>query len=149
MQDRIETSIDLKAPIARVWRAITDHEQFGAWFRVALDGPFVVGELSTGWITYPGYEHMKWEATVVAMETERLFSYRWCPYLNPEQDEGAEKPTTLVELRLEAIPGGTRVAITESGFSQLPDDHYTVDALRRNTEGWNGQVENIRAYVES
>ena len=69
MEDRIEKTIELTAPVARVWRALTNHEEFGVWFRVKLDGPFVVGEVSRGRITYPGYEHMKWEATVQAMES--------------------------------------------------------------------------------
>ena len=67
MQDKIEKTVELKAPITRVWRAVTDHEEFGEWFQVKLDGPFVVGEVSRGRITYPGYEHMKWEAKVQAM----------------------------------------------------------------------------------
>ncbi|MBV9509159.1 MAG: vanillate O-demethylase oxidoreductase VanB, partial [Caulobacteraceae bacterium] len=37
MTDRIEKTIELRAPLERVWRAIIDHEQFGAWFRVALE----------------------------------------------------------------------------------------------------------------
>ena len=64
MTDRIEKSIELNAPVERVWQALTDYKEFGEWFRVKLDGPFVAGEVSTGRITYPGYEHIKWEATI-------------------------------------------------------------------------------------
>src|SRR5437660_8261007 len=77
--DRIEKRIELKAPLSRVWRALTDYREFGLWFRVKLDGPFVPGRVSTGWITYPGYEHLKWEAVVQKMEPERLFSFTWHP----------------------------------------------------------------------
>src|ERR1700722_1766493 len=95
--DRIEKNIELKAPIARVWRALTDHREFGEWFRVKLDGPFVPGEISRGHITYPGYEHMKWEAVVQKMEPERLFSFTWHPYgVDPNVDYSRETPT-LVE----------------------------------------------------
>ena len=149
MQDRIEKSIELKAPVARVWRAITDHEEFGEWFRVKLEGPFAVGEVSLGQITYPGYEHMKWEATVEAMEPEKRFAFRWCPYNEPPDPAETDPPTTLVEFRLEAIPTGTRLVITESGFSALPDDPRRIDALRQNSEGWESQVKNIIAHVES
>jgi len=149
MQDRIEKSIDLKAPVARVWRALTDYEEFGAWFRVRLEGPFALGEVSHGQITYPGYEHMKWEATVQAMETEQLFSLTWCPYGgNPDVDYSNE-PQTLVEFRLEPTSAGTRLVISESGFDALPDDERRVDALRRNAQGWSGQVKHIAAHVES
>lgn len=34
MSDRIEKTIELKAPISRVWKALTDHNEFGTWFRV-------------------------------------------------------------------------------------------------------------------
>ena len=80
MQDRIEKSIELKAPVSRVWRALADYREFGEWFRVKLDGPFVVGQASSGHITYPGYEHLKWEVVVQKMEPERLFSFTWHPY---------------------------------------------------------------------
>ena len=74
MSDRIEKRIELKAPVSRVWRALTDYREFGEWFRVKLAGPFVVGQTSSGYITHPGYEHVKWEALVQKMENERLFS---------------------------------------------------------------------------
>ncbi len=81
MTDRIEKTIKIKVPVSRVWRALTDYREFGAWFRVRLDGPFVPGQVSRGQITYPGYEHYRWEAVVQKMEPERLF--RLCP-LKPD-----------------------------------------------------------------
>ena len=112
MQDRIERSIELTAPVGRVWRALTNNEEFGEWFRVRLDGPFVVGEISTGWITYPGYEHMKWEADVQVMETDRLFSFTWCPFDGDPDVDYSVKPKTLVEFRLEPTSTGTRLVIS-------------------------------------
>lgn len=149
MQDSIEKIIELKAPVARVWRALTDYKEFGEWFQVNLEGPFVVGEASRGQITYPGYEHMRWEATVQTMEQERLFSLTWCPYGGDPNIDYSNEPKTLVEFRLEATADGTRLNITESGFDALPDDERRVDALRTNTQGWTEQVKNISAHVES
>jgi uncharacterized protein YndB with AHSA1/START domain len=149
MQDRIEKSIELKAPIARVWRALTNHEEFGEWFRVKLDSPFVVGKISSGAVTFPGYEGLKWEANVVAMEAERLFSFMWCPYEHDEDRDYSRAPKTLVEFRLEPISNGTRLVISESGFNKLPDDALRIAALRSNTQGWNMQAANLAAYVES
>ena len=77
MNDRIEKRIELKAPHSRVWRAVTDYREFGQWFRVKIDSPFVPGQISTGQIAYPGYEHLRWEAVVQKMEPERLFSFTW------------------------------------------------------------------------
>jgi uncharacterized membrane protein len=80
MSNSIEKRIELKAPVSVVWRALTDYREFGEWFRVKLDGPFVQGQVSHGRITYPAYEHLTWEATVQKMEPERLFSFTWHPY---------------------------------------------------------------------
>jgi len=77
VQDRIEKVVELKAPVSRVWRALTDPEEFGQWFRVKLDQPFSPGAVSTGKMTYPGYEGWPWRATVGRMDHERFFSYRW------------------------------------------------------------------------
>ena len=148
MEDRIERTIDLKAPVERVWRAVTDHEEFGEWFKVALEGPFVVGEMSRGQITYPGCEHMKWRVIVKAMEKDKLFAFSWCPYdLDPDTDPKSENHT-LVEFRLEPTSSGTRLTISESGFTSLPEDPENAEAFRRNSGGWDGQVENIKTHVE-
>jgi len=77
MNNRIEKRMELKAPVSRVWRALTDYREFGEWFRVKLDGPFLAGQISHGQINYPGYEHVKWQAVVQKMEPERLFSFTW------------------------------------------------------------------------
>ena len=121
MADRIEKRIELKAPVSRVWRAITDYREFGEWFRVKLEGPFVAGEISRGQITYPGYEHIKWQAIVQKMEPERLFSFTWPHSFEPDADI-LKEPTTLIEFRLEPIEGGTLLTLTESGFENLPGD---------------------------
>lgn len=149
MQNSIEKTIELKAPVARVWRALTNHEEFGEWFHVDLDGPFVVGELSLGRITYPGYEHLKWQAMVRAMDQERLFSLTWCPYASDPEIDYSDEPQTLVEFTLESTSDGTRLIIKESGFDALPDDERRVDALRMNSQGWSTQSKNIAAHVES
>lgn len=149
MQDRIEQIIDLKAPIERVWRAVTDHQEFGEWFRVKLDGPFTVGEVSRGRITYPGYEHLKWRVIVQTMEPMRLFSFTWCPCEEGADIDYANEPTTLVEFKLEPTSGGTRLVVSESGFSSLPDDQRRVDAFRRNANGWELQADNIVKHVAS
>ena len=146
MTDRVEKRIELKAPVARVWRALTDYREFGEWFRVKLDGPFVAGEVSRGHITYPGYEHLQWEAVVKAMEPERLFSFTWHPYaIDPKVDYSAE-PQTLVEFRLEKTAEGTLLTVTESGFDKIPAGRR-AEAFRMNESGWAQQMKNIERYV--
>src|SRR5271166_1851853 len=144
MRDRIEKRIELKAPVSRVWRALTDHREFGQWFRVKLEGPFVPGQVSRGQITHPGYEHVKWEAVVQQMEPERLFSFTWHPCaIDPNVDYSKETPT-LVEFRLEETAGGTLLLLTESGFDKIPSDRRR-EAFRRNDGGWEQQMKNIEA----
>lgn len=149
--DRIEKRIELKAPVSRVWRALTDYREFGEWFRVKLEGPFVAGKVSRGQMTYPGYEHVKWEATVQKMEPERLFSFTWPHPKSFEKGEAptdySGEPTTLVEFRLEkTASGGTLLLLTESGFDKLPADRR-MEAFRRNEGGWTEQMKNVENYV--
>jgi uncharacterized protein YndB with AHSA1/START domain len=147
MTDKIERSIDVNAPIERVWRALTDHREFGEWFRVNLEGPFVVGRRTKGRIAYPGYEHLVWDAGITAMEPPRYFAFTWHPYaVDPDTDYSAE-PETLVEFRLESVAGGTRVTVIESGFDRIPAERRP-EALRANTGGWEEQMRNIKAHVE-
>jgi uncharacterized protein YndB with AHSA1/START domain len=142
----IDKQIDLKAPMARVWRALTDYREFGQRFGVKLEQPFAVGQVARGHITNPGYEHLILEATVVSLEPERLFSFTWHPYaIDPAVDYSAE-PTTLVEFRLEKIAAGTRLRVTESGFDKIPAARRSL-ALRMNDGGWAHQVKSIERYV--
>jgi uncharacterized protein YndB with AHSA1/START domain len=146
MNNAIEKRVELNVPLAKVWRAITDYKQFGEWFRVKLEGPFVPGQVARGRITYPGYEHLKWEATVKEMQPERLFSFTWHPYaVDPNVDYSKESPT-LVEFQLEKTAAGTLLVIRESGFDNIPA-HRRMEALRMNEGGWTEQSKNIEAHV--
>jgi uncharacterized protein YndB with AHSA1/START domain len=145
--DRIEKQLVLKAPQAKVWRALTDSEQFGTWFRVTLDGPFVAGKTVHGKILSPGYEHLQMEVAVEKVDAARgYFAYRWHPYaVDPKVDYSTE-PATLVEFQLTEVAGGTKLEVTESGFDKLPA-HRRDEAFRMNTGGWEAQLKNIEKYV--
>jgi uncharacterized protein YndB with AHSA1/START domain len=146
MNHTIEKRIELKAPVSRIWRALTDHREFGEWFGVKLDGPFMPGQISRGQITIPGYQHVKWEAVVQKMEPERLFSFTGHPHaVDPQIDYSKETPT-LVEFRLEKTASGTLLVLTESGFDKIPSDRR-LEAFRENDGGWTQQMNNIESYV--
>jgi uncharacterized protein YndB with AHSA1/START domain len=146
VSDRIEKQIDIAAPVARVWRALTDHREFGEWFRVKIDGPFVTGQPSRGYITWPGYEHLKWEALIEKIEPQSYFAFKWHPYaIDPKQDYSGE-PMTLVEFHLEQSAKGTLLKVVESGFDKLPAARRSV-AFLKNGEGWSQQMHNIEEYV--
>jgi uncharacterized protein YndB with AHSA1/START domain len=144
--DRIEKQIELKAPVSRVWRALTDYKEFGEWFRVKLEGPFVAGQVAEGFITWPGYEHLRMEVVVQKIEPERYFSYTWHPYaLDPKVDYSKETPT-LVEFTLEKSVTGTMLRVTESGFDKIPAGRR-AEAFRMNDNGWAQQMKNIESHV--
>ena len=147
MNDRIEKQIELAAPVSRVWRALTDHHEFGEWFRVRLEAPFAPGRESTGHITYPGYEHICWRSVVQEMVPERLFSFTWHPYAIEPGVDYSDEPPTLVEFRLEPRGDGTLLTVTESGFDRIPA-HRRDEAFRMNDGGWTEQVQNIKRHVE-
>jgi uncharacterized protein YndB with AHSA1/START domain len=143
---RIEKRIELKAPVSRVWRAISDYREFGEWFRVKIEAPFVPGQTARGQILHPGYEHLTWQAVIQTMEPETLFSFTWHPYaVDPGFDYSSETPT-LVEFRLEAMAKGTLLVVTESGFDKIPANRRG-EAFMRNDGGWTQQMKNIEAYV--
>lgn len=144
--DRIEKSIVLNAPRERVWAALTDAEQFGAWFGVKMAGPFRAGEPVHGRITIPGYDHIAGDWHIVSLEPQTYFAYRWHPYaVDPAVDYSAE-PMTLVEFRLADEGDGTRLDVVESGFDALPIGRRTI-AHEKNSGGWAAQLRNISAYV--
>src|SRR4051812_39672989 len=146
VSDRIEKKINLSASLSRVWRAISDAKEFGEWFKVKLEGPFVAGSIVRGQITYPGYEHLAVELSIVDISPERYFAYRWRPNaIDPHKDYSAE-PTTLVEFKLEPASGGTLLTIIESGFDGIPLERR-AEAFRGNEGGWSAQLLNIERHV--
>jgi uncharacterized protein YndB with AHSA1/START domain len=145
-QDRIEKEIFLRAPRARVWRALTQAEEFGSWFGVQLTGPLAPQTSVTGRITSKGHEHLSFELQVQQIEPESYFSYRWHPYaIDPNVDYSRE-PTTLVEFHLEEVAGGTRLRVSESGFEHIPLARR-AEAFLRNDGGWSQQMQNVERYV--
>jgi uncharacterized protein YndB with AHSA1/START domain len=146
MTDRIEKTIELNVRVSRVWRALTDYKEFGTWFRAKLEGPFVAGKVTRGRVTYPGYEHLIWEATVQQIEPERLFSFTWHPYAVDVGKDYSGEPPTLVEFTLQPTATGTLLRVVESGFDKLPA-HRRDEAFRMNEGGWAIQMTNIAEYL--
>ena len=144
--DVIEKEIVVRAPRSKVWRALTDSQEFGKWFLAEMKDPFVPGAPARGRILYPGYEHLTFEVQVERMEPEHLFSWRWHPYAIDPQQDYSQEPTTLVVFELEDIPEGTRLRVRESGFDLIPLARR-AEAFRMNSQGWAQQVENIARHV--
>jgi uncharacterized protein YndB with AHSA1/START domain len=146
--DRIEKQVVLQAPVKRVWRALTDAQEFGGWFGIKLGGPFAPGARMTGQVTHPGYEHITMNITIEKMEPERIFSWRWNPHpIEPGRDYSSEAPT-LVVFELQEVAGGTLLKVTESGFDRIPPDRR-AQAYRGNEGGWEQQMRLIEKHVSA
>lgn len=156
--DSIEKRVVLAAPIGRVWAAISDAKQFGAWFGCELDGPFVAGQRITGRIKpttvdaavakmQEPYAGTRIEWLVEAIEPPHRFAFRWHPFaIEPGVDYSAE-PMTLVELTLAETRSGTRLVIRESGFDRIPLDRR-AKAFAANDGGWAAQLDLITKYLD-
>ena len=128
--DRVERSVMLKASRSRVWRALSNAEEFGNWFGVGLKGKsFVAGQRVQGQITYPGYEHLVFDVLIERVEPERVLSWRWHPAAIDLAVDYEKEPTTLVVFELKEVEGGTLLTVVESGF-----DSGLVESVRKLTE---------------
>lgn len=148
--DRIERSIVINAPRSRVWRALTDAEEFGTWFGADLKGQrFAPGARAHGPITFKGYEHLVFDVVVDRIEPEDLLSYRWHPYAHDPSVDYTKETPTLVTFTLKDAPGdGTLLTVVETGFDRLPPGRR-METFRMNTLGWESQTKKIAAHVET
>lgn len=155
--DRIEKKIVLKAPLDRVWRAISDSNEFGAWFGVAFDGPFVQGTRLKGKIVpttvdaevaelQKPHEGKAFEITIDRIERMRRLSFRWHPFAIDPSVDYSKEPTTLVSFELEEVSGGTQLTIIESGFDRIPLARR-AEAFKANEGGWEKQTQLIAKYL--
>jgi uncharacterized protein YndB with AHSA1/START domain len=155
--DRIEKNILLKTTLSRAWRALTDFEEFGRWFGVKFDEPFVPGALMRGSVVptainpelgkkQKSYEGAPFEVTVEQMEPERLFSFRWHPFAVERGVDYSNEPTTLVVFTLEESEGGVLLTVIESGFDRIPEARR-ARAFSANSGGWVMAIQLIAEYV--
>jgi uncharacterized protein YndB with AHSA1/START domain len=155
--DRIEKQVVLNAPLDRVWRAISDAEEFGRWFGVRIDGPFVAGTSVSATITGTTVDEevaemqrphagatANWQ--IVAVEPPWRFAYRWHPFAVDANVDYQNEPTTLVEFTLSETADGVLLSIVESGFDAIPEARR-ADAFEANSGGWAKQTELVRKYL--
>ena len=146
--DAVERSILIQAPRSRVWRALSNAEEFGRWFGADLKGQrFVPGERTRGPNIACGHENVMFDVQVEAVEPEHRLAFRWHPYaLDPLKDYSGEEPT-LVEFELTDAPGGTtRVTVVESGFDKVPAARR-AEAFRMHGGGWEAQMRNLDRHA--
>jgi uncharacterized protein YndB with AHSA1/START domain len=155
--DAIQKKILLRAPRFRVWRAISDSAEFGAWFGMTFIEPFAPGKVMDCTIVpttvsaevanaQEQYRGLKFEVTIERMEPERLFSYRWHPGAAEPGKDYSNEPTTLVEFVIEEVPEGIMLTVTESGFDKIPLERR-AQAFTQNEQGWGMVIHLIEAYL--
>jgi uncharacterized protein YndB with AHSA1/START domain len=155
--DRIEKQVLLRAPHARVWRALTDAKQFGTWFGMKFDGSFATGAQVAGVIVpttvdaevaraQQPFEGTPFEITIDRIEPERLFAFRWHPFAAESSVDYSREPTTLIEFFLEDVPDGVMLTVRESGFDRVPLERR-AKAFAANDAGWTIQMRLIEKYL--
>jgi uncharacterized protein YndB with AHSA1/START domain len=138
--DRIERTVELAHPPAKVWAALTTAEGLAAWF----------GNKGASIDLHPGgpaelhfengfHQNMR----VERVEEPRVFGFTWQIYGLPDDDVRR----TYVEFTLDPTPSGTRLTVVESGFAQLPADAHDT-AFKGNTDGWTKKLEELSGYLD-
>ena len=145
--DSIERKIHIKAPRSRVWRSLSDAEQFGNWFGAALKGKtFASGQRVEVPMTIKGCEHIMFDVIPERIEPESLMSYRWHPYTTGDDFSNEER--TLVTFTLKEVDDGTLLTVVESGFDKIPPARR-MRAFSGNSNGWEFQLKNIDQYASA
>jgi uncharacterized protein YndB with AHSA1/START domain len=145
--DRIERSIQIAAPRSRVWRAISNAEDFGSWFGANLKGQTIAaGQRVKGHITVKGYEHVEFDIMVERVEPENLLTFRWHPYAVDPKIDYSKEERTLVTFELKDAGGGTLLSVVESGFDKVPPSRR-MEAFRMNSNGWEPQLKNVAGFA--
>jgi uncharacterized protein YndB with AHSA1/START domain len=138
--DRIERTIEVAHPPAKVWAALTTAEGLGTWF-----GNAAMIDLRPG-----GAAQMTWTSgdkasmRIERVEEPKVFGFTWGIYGLPDEDPRR----TYVEFTLERTGTGTRLTVVESGFAQLPEDSHrkVVDG---NTDGWAHELGELVEYLDA
>src|SRR5258706_8371030 len=129
--DRIEKKIVLRAPLKRVWRAVSDSREFGDWFGVKFDVPFTPGAKMRGKLVGSSvdsevakmqrqFEDIPFEMTIEEIVPERRLSFRSHPSAVEKDVDYSDEPTTLIVFALKVVPRGVSLTGSESRLASIP-----------------------------
>jgi len=139
--DRIERTVDLAHPPAKVWAALTTAEGLAGWFGNEADIDLRPG--GSAWMTWKN-EGFTAQMRVERVEEPRVFGFTW--HISGLPDDDPRR--TYVEFTLEPAGGGTRLTVVESGFAQLPDGAFQ-EAFDGNTKGWASELAELADYLDA
>ncbi|MBO0733651.1 MAG: SRPBCC family protein [Methylocapsa sp.] len=159
MPDRIEKKVHLRSSLERVWQAISNAEQFGRWFGVNFDGPFIAGTRLKGRIAptqvdpevaklQKPHEGKVFDFEVDRIEPMKRISFRWHPFAIDPNFDYSKEPMTLIVFELEEVADGVLLTISESGFDKIPLERR-AQAFTANDGGWTKQTGLIRKFLTS
>ena len=137
--DRIERTVRIDRPLARVWAAITTAEGLGTWFGDSAEIDLRVG--GTAKLTWDGGHAAQLQ--IERLEPQTVFGYTWGISGLPDSDPRR----TYVEFTLTPDDSGTTVTVVETGFAQLGGDEYRK-AFDGNTDGWASELDELVAYLD-
>ena len=138
--DRIERTMELAHPPAKVWAALTTAEGLAAWFGEEADIDLRPG--GAAWMRWANGHSV--EMRVERVEEPMVFGFTWQLEDLPEDDPRR----TYVEFTLEAAGAGTRLTVVETGFAQLPGDIHSK-AFSGNAEGWASELGELASYLDA
>jgi len=130
----------LRAPVERVWAALTDPGEIAKWFG---DGADI--DLRPGGPARFAFGDEEVAAIVHAVEPNRRFAFYWVPGAQEHPVEITEVTRTLVDFTLEPVAGGTRLRLVESGFGKFGDGR----AYQDNSRGWDEELGDLATYLHA
>jgi uncharacterized protein YndB with AHSA1/START domain len=135
--DSIEREVILPVPPARVWAALTQADQLGAWFGTQASIDLRPGgEVVFTWDGSTGPRGNS-RGVIEAVEPTQRSAFRW-------QAAEGEAAMTRVEFTLEPHAEGTRLFVVESGFASLPPESRTRES---HVEGWQRELGELAQYL--
>lgn len=145
INDTIERQIEIKAPVEKVWKALTDSKLFGQWFKADFQSDFVAGKTTKALNTLKGFE-MKMEFHIKDIKPQSYFSYAWTPFPLDQTFDYSKEDPTLVEFWLEPQKNGVLLKVKESGFNKITASRR-AKAFEMHSGGWEAQLKNIENFL--
>lgn len=143
MQDTIERSITISAPLTRVWELVTEP---GWW--VPTDVPVEVDHRPGSVVVRESEKWGRFPVEVVELRPMSYAAFRWSSTF-PGADPTPGR-TTLIEFAVTPTDDGVRVSVVESGFSKLvAPDELKAQSVESNSGGWTEELSSLRDRAET
>lgn len=144
-ENTIERQIQIKAPVEKVWKALTNSQLFGQWFGANFKSEFVAGKTTNAKNTSKGFE-MDMAFHIKEIKPQTYFSYAWTPFPMDRSFDYSKEEPTLVEFFLEPTSTGVLLKVKESGFNKITASRR-AEAFKMHTGGWEAQLKNIEKFL--